>query len=217
MPSSRLGTLLFVLGAGLTAGILVLGKFFLPEGPQPGLLAGGSQLLRNPKFILFAFGFPLGIGLAVWGAALWGEVERSRAWRFAIAAGAGPLVMLAMPGLFGPHNSPTYFGIGGVTLWLLILLTIALWGRYRTRLPATARTTTDLQGLGYLCFALAGWTICGVGGMPGFALYPDRMQQLDSQFLAIVNLKSVMAFLLLGWLFTLLACYRAYYSNPPSS
>lgn len=206
MKAATRGALLFAVGAVLMSGAVVLGKFFLPEA-QHGVVPM-TELLHLPKFILFAFGFPLGVGLALWGAALGGGADGRRALLFGAAAAVGPVVMLAIPVVAGVADSPVYFGVGGVTLLLLILLTLAGWGFYRSRLPRTVRSAGDLQAVGYCCFALAAWTVCGVGGMPGFALYPDRMQQLQTHFMAIVNLKAAMAFFILGWLFTLLSFYH---------
>ena len=99
----------------------------------------------------------------------------------------------------------------------MFLLTLGLWGRYRASLPPQARSASDLQAVGYFCFALAAWNSCGVGGMPGFALYPDRMQQLETHFIAVVNLKAAMAFFVLGWLFTFLSFYRTWRSRQESA
>ncbi len=55
-----------------------------------------------------------------------------------------------------------------------------------------ARTAADLQAGGYLWFAVAAWNLCGVGGMPSFALYPQKMLSFDSQFFAVAQMKVVM-------------------------
>ena len=58
-------------------------------------------------------------------------------------------------------------------------------------------------------FALAAWNMCGFGGAPSFALFPEKMLTHDSQAFAIGQLKSVMAFIVLGWLFTALGFFMA--------
>jgi hypothetical protein len=209
--TSRKGLWLFALGAILTMSVVIVGKFFLPDWQNPG--AGHFQGLQGRpamlKFILFACGFPLGIGLSVWGASLFGASRGVRARLFAVAAVVGPLLMFLVPALAGTANSPLYFGTGGIILLVLILLAIWSWGHYRAGLAEAARTASDLQVLGYLCFALAAWNTCGVGGMPGFALYPAKMAQAETHFLVVANMKSVMVFFILGWLFTLLGFRKA--------
>ena len=58
--------------------------------------------------------------------------------------------------------------------------------------------------MGYLCFALAAWNLCGVGVIPGMALYPEKMLALEPRFFAVAQMKAVMAFFLLGWIFTVI-------------
>lgn len=215
MAQRNKGATLFALGTVLMVSVVVLGKFFLPElqasPPEPFSTLQGS--LAMLKFGLFAAGFPLGVGLCVWGAALMSGTGQARA--FAAAAVAGPLLMLLVPGLFGAANSPFYFGTGGIAIMGLVVLVLWSWGRYRAALAPALRAASDWQALGYFCFALATWTLCGVGGMPGFALYPDRMQQAGTHFLAVANLKSVMAFLVLGWAFTLIGFRKALQAQRP--
>ena len=67
----------------------------------------------------------------------------------------------------------------------------------------------DLQGAGYLCFAISAWNLCGIGGMPSFALEPTRMLALGSRSFAVGQMKVVMALLVLGWFFTALGYRKA--------
>jgi hypothetical protein len=88
------------------------------------------------------------------------------------------------------------------------------WGRFRLRLNDAKREAADWQGLGYLSFALAAWNLCGFGGMPGFAVYPQKMIELNAIPFAVGQLKAVMALFILGWVFTVLGLRRATQATP---
>ena len=105
--------------------------------------------------------------------------------------------------------SPTYFGTGGISILVLAAATIYFWGSYRARQPASRHTALDLQAIGYLCFALAAWNTSGFGDAPSFALFPEKMIALDAHGFAVGQLKSIMAFFVLGWLFTMLGFFKA--------
>jgi hypothetical protein len=205
------GAILFGAGAALMGLAVILGKYFLTELHQLGLIgfeaAYGSRGML--KFLLFALGFPLGAGLAVLGMLVRAGAPAARVALFAAAAVLGAFGSVLVPLAFGTRPSPAYFGTGGIVIMLLALATAWFWGKHRARLAeASARTAADLQALGYLCFALAAWNLCGVGGMPGFALYPDKMIALDARDFAVGQMKVVMAFFVAGWLFTALGWWR---------
>jgi len=205
------GAILFGLGAALMVGLVLLGKLFMPElqgetARPVSELQGTSAMLR---LTLFGYGFPAGLGLSLAGAALLGGAGRRRGLALVGAAAGAVAVMALVPALFGRHNSPLYFGVGGVLILALYLGVLWHWARHRQTLEPGARGAADLQALGYLCFAAAAWNACGSGGMPGFALYPERVLELGTGALATGQLKAVMAFFVLGWLLTLLAFRRA--------
>jgi hypothetical protein len=190
---------------------VILGKFFLAELQQLGM--SGYEAAYGPRgaltFLLFAMSFPLGAGLAVAGAVLFAPTRTARAALFILLAILGAIGSALVPLIFGTHTSPAYFGTGGVLIMLLVVATVWFWGERRARLPASERAAADLQGIGYLFFALAAWNLCGVGGMPGFALYPEKMLALDAHGFAVGQMKVVMAFFVLGWLFTALGWRRS--------
>jgi hypothetical protein len=211
MTGRRIGLALLVLGALLMAATVLLGKMFMPElqGPDArplSQLQGTGFMLR---MLLFGLGFPLGLGLALAGAALFGEAGARRGLLLLAAAGLAVGLTMLVPGVFGRHHSPLFFGVGGVSILVLYLGAMWHWSRWRRALEGAARGGADLLGLGYLCFAIAAWNICGSGGLPGFALYPERVLALGTVELATGQLKVVMAFLLLGWLLTLLGLRRS--------
>ena len=110
--------------------------------------------------------------------------------------------------------------VAGLSIWaaisleqhLILLLAAAsiyYWGSYRARQPANRHAALDLQAIGYLCFALAAWNSCGFGSVPSFALFPEKMIELGTRDFAVGQLKSIMAFFVLGWLFTTLGFFKA--------
>jgi len=114
------------------------------------------------------------------------------------------VIIMFIHKVLGVSHSPAYFGAGGVSIMVLIAISIWYWGKYRAQLSPVSRKAVDLQAVGYLFFALAAWNLCGVGGPPGFALYPEKMLVLEPKFFAVAQLKVVMAFFVIAWVFTAL-------------
>ena len=211
IPTRRFGLALFAVGVTVMVLDIVYGKSIQGEVAALGLAgiqakygdAGGLKLL------LFAFAFPLGVGISLLGAALFGGTARTRAGRFGGIALLVVLVPILTPGIFGTRHSPGYFGYGGMSILLLVALAMWFWGNYRMRVSEAMRPAADWQGLGLLAFALAAWNLCGFGGMPSFAVYPEKMIALKAIPFAIGQLKAVMALFILGWIFTVLGLRRA--------
>jgi hypothetical protein len=211
MGVQRIGILFYLAGLAVMVGDIVYGRLIQDEVAALGIAgiqakygdAGGLKLLA------FAFSFPLGVGLSLLGAALFGGTARSRAGRLASLGLFVILVPILAPGVFGTGHSPNYFGYGGMLILVLVAASMWYWGRYRMRLNEVRRDAADWQGLGYLAFALAAWNLCGFGGMPSFAVYPQKMIELNAIPFAVGQLKAVMALFILGWLFSLLGLRRA--------
>jgi len=211
MKVQRIGPVLFLLGVALMIGDVVYGKLIQEEVTGlgiAGILAKNGEL-AGVGLLLFAFAFPLGTGLSLLGAALFGGTAQTRAGRIGGLALLVVLVPLLAPGVFGTQHSPAYFGYGGITILVLVALAMWFWGQYRLRLSEVARPAADWQGLGLLAFALAAWNLCGFGGMPSFAVYPEKMIALKAVPFAVGQLKAVMALFILGWIFTVLGLRRA--------
>ena len=211
MTSKNIGIALYVLGVLIMVGDIIYGKQIQTEVAALGLAgmqakygdAGGLKLL------LFAFSFPFGVGVSLLGAALFGGTAKSRAGRIGGIALLVVLMPILTPGIFGTQHSPNYFGYGGMTILVLVATAMWYWGKYRMRLTDALRPAADWQGLGLLAFALAAWNLCGFGGMPGFAVYPEKMIELNTIPFAVGQLKAVMALFILGWIFTVLGLRRA--------
>jgi len=211
MKTQRVGLVLFLIGVAGMIVDAVYGKTIQDEVTAlgiAGILARNGEI-AGLKLLLFAFAFPLGTGLSLLGAALFGGTAQTRAGRIGGLALLVVLVPLLAPGVFGTQHSPAYFGYGGMLILVLVALTMWFWGKYRLRLSEVARPAADWQGLGLLAFALAAWNLCGFGGMPGFAAYPEKMIALKAVPFAIGQLKAVMALFILGWIFTVLGLRRA--------
>jgi len=211
MKVQRIGLMLFLLGVALMIGDVAYGKLIQEEVTGlgiAGILAKNGEL-AGLRLLLFAFAFPFGTGLSLLGAALFGGTAQTRAGRFGGLVLLLVLVPLLAPGVFGTQHSPAYFGYGGMTILVLVALAMWFWGQYRLRLSEVARPAADWQGLGLLAFALAAWNLCGFGGMPSFAVYPEKMLALKAVPFAVGQLKAVMALFILGWLCTVLGLRRA--------
>jgi len=219
MINHRVGVALFVVGVALMASAVMVGLSIEQEVENLGLQGyqtehGMSGVL---KFVLLAFGFPLGVGICLAGALC--ASERSR-WRMALFSAftvAGAATTLLVSILFGRHPQPAFFGTGGMLILVFLVLSAWYLAAYRAKLPAGMRGATDLQAAGYVCFAMAAWNLCGVGGMPSFLLDPGKALSLNSVELAIGQMKSVMVLLALGWLLTALGFRQAARASIPSS
>lgn len=163
--------------------------------------------LTTLKFLGFAFGFPLGIGLAVFGSLLRSETAVLRIFLFLAPVIAATVAALVVPSLAGRGLDGWYFATGGYLILILVLGLVWLWGQYRSGLQPEYRSAADLQGLGYLCFALAAWNLCGAASMPSFLLEPAMLAAMNSLAFATGQMKTIMALFVLGWFFSLLGVW----------
>ena len=209
MNNQRRGRWIFVIGLAVVFCSIVAGGLLKDE-----LLRLGDQafLARHGAagwlaFLSFGFGFPLGIAVCTSGMYIASETSTGKRVVFISGALLIALSAILVPGIAGRAPSPLFFGSGGYIILLLVLVTFWLWGKHRASLPPKARIGADLQGAGYLCFAVVAWNLCGLGGMPSFALDPEKMLATGSRGFAIGQMKSIMVALVVGWLLTL-AGYR---------
>lgn len=211
MKLQKLGLAFYVIGVLVMAADVIYGKQIQGEVATLGLQGIEAQSGRPGvlKVLLFAFGYPLGVSISLLGAALFGGMAAGRLGRFGGLVLFAALAPLLSPGILGTQHSPVYFGIGGLTILLLTALAMWFWGRYRRRVSAALRPAVDWQGLGILAFALAAWNLCGFGGMPSFAVYPEKMIALNAVPFAVGQLKAVMALFILGFAFTAFGLRRA--------
>lgn len=195
---------LFGIGLAVAVASVITGYVIDPRLSTLGINGFTAQygIFGALGFAGFAFGVPLGIAISALGA--FDPVRDSRMHR--VRGTVLLLCVVALPMLVplvgGRQPDVSWFGAGGWLLLLLILATLWLWGARRAALPPEGRMAADLQGAGYVCFALATWNLCGIAAMPSFALEPQRMLALGSHAFAVGQTKTVMALLLLGWLCT---------------
>lgn len=205
MAINHKGLWLFAGGALMAVMSVILGNSLQAELrnlPIDALMQ--QQGSTSLKFLAFAFGFPLGIGLSLLGALTGSGTGRGRFLFFLCVALVATSAASLVPMLWGRQLNAMFFGNGGYSIMLLVLGSIWYWGHYRARLPQSARLAVDLQGMGYLCFAIGVWNICGAATMPSFALEPSKMLMMESQAFAIGQMKAIMVLFILGWIFTLL-------------
>lgn len=204
MSNSRAGVLIFFAGLAVMALSAAMGNVLQSQLYEHGI-RGYQQaygLTGMLPAMVFFFSFPVGLVVCLMGAIRMRRTLTGSAWPYALLAVPAVAIVVLVPVVFGRELSPGYFGIGGVTILLLVSATIFYWGSYRARQPASRHAALDLQAIGYLCFALAAWNTCGFGSVPSFALFPEKMITLDARGIAIGQLKAVMAFFVLGWVFS---------------
>jgi hypothetical protein len=202
------GTWLYLGGALLAVISVILGNALQGElRTLPMDQVVQQRDLTTLKFLGFAFGFPLGIGLTVIGSLLRSETSASRLFLFLAPVIATVVAALVVPSLAGRELDGWFFATGGYLILVMVLGLVWLWGQYRSGLQPKYRGAADLQGLGYLCFALAAWNLCGAATMPSFLLEPVMLATMNSLAFATGQMKTVMALFVLGWLFSLIGLW----------
>jgi hypothetical protein len=204
MHIQRQGQWVFAFGLLVVLTSVIAGNLIQDElvsqGDQAFLASHGAAGWLG--FFTFAFGFPLGMAICATGMFMASEPAAGKRLLFTITALLVALSAILVPGVAGRAPSAYFFGTGGYIILGLVLATLWLWGRYRASLPPEARLGADLQGAGYLCFAIVAWNLCGLGGMPSFALDPEKMLATGSRGFAIGQMKSIMVALVVGWILT---------------
>ena len=199
----------FCTGLVVMISAVLMGNSIQPEVGELGMDAYLAQNGANGwlGFMLFAFGFPLGLGICATGLFAASGGKGVGLLPFGLLLLTAALLPLLVPLLLGRQPGTVFFGSAGNILLLLIVVTLWLWGLHRNGLEVRCRAFCCFQGAGYICFAMAAWNLCGVGGMPAYAMTPERMLATGSRDFATGQMKAVMLLLLLGWLMTLFGYY----------
>jgi len=196
----------------LMAFVITLFLFFIGESLQPELKQLGLTAYlqqsnwQGTLFIFgFVFAFPVGLLLIVLAGLLNGEAKGKYYFVLIHVVLLGAVLVSIWPFVVGRENSASYFGYSGGLLLVLIFAVGWFWAQQRRSCEPSHRKVVDLKGTGYFFFALATWNICGVAGMPGYALYPERSLAVDAYPFIIGQVKVVMLYLVLAWLSLLLS------------
>lgn len=200
--------LLFTSGLAIMIVAVLTGSAIQPEVNRLGM---DAYIATHgwPGFMVFAFGFPLGLGISATGLFTASGGRGCGVMCFGLLLLLAALMPLLVPATLGRQPDAAFFGTSGYLLIFLILASLWFWAAHRAGLQDSERLSADLQGAGYACFAIVAWNLCGVGGMPGFTLDPKTMLATGSNGFANGQMKAVMILLLTGWLLTLLGYYRS--------
>lgn len=159
--------------------------------------------------MLFAFGLPLGMVFTFMYVIRHTEPPSLYVRRL-ILSGLGIFsIVVLTPVIFGRELSNVFFGVTGIGIIAPVLLTFWFTSQYRHRLEKAARVAMDFKLLGYLCFGIVTWQVCGFSNAPGFAIYPDKMIEFGVQPFAIGQLKSIMIYFIVGWILTAIGFYKS--------
>ena len=162
-------------------------EFFNQKGPA-GLSA----------FYLWLSSLPLAMIFGVVGSAMVGNAKAGRVW----ALGSAGVVFLIIPvvvgSILGKSIAPI-FGAGGILIEVFLVLSLWFYAKERATLTGSRQLAADLHIAGNMFFAFATWFICGIGSMPVYALYPDRMAEFGMLPLATSMMYGIMSFLVIGW------------------
>lgn len=202
------GATFFVVGFAIMVSALLLGPYISPELSNKSFsdVMAESSSIKKLGFFFFAFGFPTGIVVAALGARRVGGGMGAM-----LPVGLGILVAasaILVPILFGRETGGYYFGVGGVTIMISVLIFLWFWGQLRPQIPTAAKRAWDLVAAGGVCLAVAAWNMCGAAAMPSFLLFPEQAIAFQTRPFAVGQMKSVMAMLVAGWVCLALAAYN---------
>jgi hypothetical protein len=159
--------------------------------------------------MLFAFGLPLGMMFTFIFAIRHTEPPSLYVRRLVWAALGVFSIVLLIPAIFGRELGNLFFGLTGISILVSVLLTFWFTSRFRSRLDKNERVALDFKLLGYLCFGIVTWHVCGLTNAPGFAIYPEKMIELGVQPFAIGHLKAIMVYFAVGWILTAIGFYKS--------
>ncbi|MGD8925227.1 MAG: hypothetical protein PVG20_00165 [Thioalkalispiraceae bacterium] len=187
--------------------IIVIALFFLGHSLAPQIKElGMSQYIQQNRWqgglfvFSFVFAFPVGLLLIVLAGLMNGKLSGKYLFLAIHVVILGALLVMLWPFIAGRENSVSYFGFSGGLLLVLIFSVGWFWSQLRANCQPEHRKIVDLRGASYFFFALATWNMCGVGGMPGYALYPERSIEVNAYPFIIGQVKVVMLYLVLAWL-----------------
>jgi hypothetical protein len=151
--------------------------------------------------ITWALSVPLAAILAGAGAALAAGMPRGRLWLMVsilvVAVGTpftAGIFLAVIPLDMATRFPPLVFGVGGVLIITLVLLTCWFWAQERPKLHPAQRLPADLRLLAYVLFGIAAWFTCGVAS--SIVAFGGRLQDWT---MVQTSIYSIMTELVLGW------------------
>ena len=199
--------LLLIVGFAITLLLFWLGNSIAPQIKAMGLMGYIKANAWQGGLVVFGFSFAFPIALqciVLAGLFRFTQKKIHIVWSTLIFA-AGSILIVLWPFITGSAHSRYYFGIGGAILLVLIFTVGWFWAQQRQQHDAIYRRVLDLRGAGYFFFALATWNTCGILGMPGYALYPERSLAVNAYPFIIGQSKVVMLYFILAWTCILLS------------
>jgi hypothetical protein len=205
----QIGTILIII-ACLFFCNAIFGRYIVLPGYIENLESGraGTSLAgqsiegwKIARYLLWAYSFKLGVFFLMAGAFLQTSVKPARFWLFIMAG----FIYIAFAYIPLPAPESIVFGIAGAIMTVLIVLIVLSWARERDHLSTTLRNASDYRMAGYFFFAMATYTLCGLLGVKGFALQPEKMIEYGLQAEAASFAFHLLIELVLGWTFTFLA------------
>jgi len=201
MKTSRTGLIVFWIGAVYMVGMAIVAGWGWIDPALRNLSPAqyGETIWRfdGALFLFWALSVPLGSILAGVGILLYVRAKGARIWLFGIGIF---LILVIVERLLPSGHSPPVFGVGGGLILVFFLAILWLWARKRITLEGVAGTAADLQLTGYVFFLITAWFLCKDLGTP-------YMKALEGE--PLESPVSVIAYLVLGWLFLVLSHQKA--------
>lgn len=189
----------------------IVGRYVVLPGFMESLESGAGQSGTIPenvepwkivRYLIWAFSFKLGIFFITIGALLQTNIERFKLILYMV----GGLVYISLA--YAPLPGPSLlFGISGILMTIFIVMIVLRLSKIRDKNIQSTTSEIDFRLIGYFFFAMATYTLCGLLGVRGSALEPEKMIEYGLQADARSFAAHALTELVLGWFFILLS-YR---------
>jgi hypothetical protein len=204
----KLGTAFMVFGFAFLIWA-IMGRYIVLPGfmeslesraAQSGSIPEGVEAWKIARYLIWAFSFKLGIFFITIGALL----QTNMGWKKIALHAIGGLLYISLA--YAPIPGPSLlFGIGGILMTIFIVMIILRLSKVRDQNTANSTSEIDLRLIGYFFLAMATYTLCGLLGVRGSALHPEKMIEYGLQADATSFAAHALMELVLGWFFVLLS------------
>ena len=127
-----------------------------------------------------------------------GNAKAGRIW----VLGSPGVVFLIIPVIVGSilgKSIASIFSVGGILIEVFLVLFLWFYAKERATLTGSRQLAANLHIAGNMVLAFATWFICGIGSMPVYVLYSDRMAASGMLPLATSMMYGIISFLVIGW------------------